>query len=138
MLDTRFPVSVHLMALLAYEPETQRTSADLASSLKTNPAFVRKLVSPLVDAGLIESSRGKGGGLRLGKPPEAISLQAIYLASVQDKQLVCLPQKRPKASCPVSCSMGNVLGGIVEGVEQATLGYLASRSLADVLQALRK
>lgn len=125
------------MALLAYEPEAQRTSTYLASSLKTNPAFVRKLVSPLVDAGLIESARGKGGGLRLGKPAAAISLQAIYVASVADKSLVCLPQKRPKASCHVSCSMGEVLGGIVAGIEEVTLRYLASKSLADVVQSVR-
>ncbi len=41
---------------------------------------VRKLVSVLSTAGLVESSRGVGGGLRLARPPAAISLADIIEA----------------------------------------------------------
>ena len=90
MVDTRFPVSVHIMALLAYRPDTRLRSTDLAKSLKTHPAFARKLVGRLVDGGLIRSARGKGGGLRLARPAKDISLKDIYLAALQDKPLLCI------------------------------------------------
>jgi FeS assembly SUF system regulator len=41
---------------------------------------VQKLVSRLSAAGLIESSRGTGGGFRLARPPSAISLADIVEA----------------------------------------------------------
>lgn len=137
MVDTRFPVSVHIMALLAYQPDTLLSSTDLARSLKTHPAFVRKLVGHLVDGGLVQSARGKGGGLALARPAKDISLKDIYVAAVQDKPLVCLPGKAPKRSCPVSCSMANILSEIVVGIEEATHRYLAKTSLQDIVSSIK-
>jgi Rrf2 family protein len=137
MVDTRFPVSVHIMTLLAYRPETLLSSTDVAKSLKTNPAFVRKLVGRLVDGGLIQSARGKGGGLTLARSAKHISLKDIYIASLHDKQLVCLPKKAPKLSCPVSCSMAKVLSKIVEGIEASTQGFLAKTSLEKIVRMVK-
>jgi Rrf2 family protein len=137
MVDTRFPVSVHIMTLLAYQSDISLSSTDLAKSLKTNPTFVRRLVGRLVEGGLIQSSRGKGGGLTLARPPKDITLKEIYIASLQDKQLVCLPKKSPKMSCPVSRSMADVLSEIVNGIENSTQKYLAKTTLEDLVNSIR-
>jgi Rrf2 family protein len=134
MVDTRFPVSVHLMTLLAYQTDRLLSSTDVAKSLKTHPAFVRKLVGPLVEGGLIQSTRGKGGGLALARSAKDISLKDIYIAALHDKPLVCLPKKAPKLSCPVSCSMADVLSKIVEGIEAATQRFLAETSLDEIVR----
>jgi Rrf2 family protein len=112
------------------------SSIELARSLKTNPAFVRRLVRRLVEAGLIQSSRGKGGGITLARPPKEITLKDIYIASLQDKQLVCLPKKSPKISCPVSCSMTDVLAKIVNGIENSTQKYLAEITLEQIVNSI--
>lgn len=137
MVDTRFPISVHIMTYLAYQPDTSLSSIELARSLKTNPAFVRRLVRRLVEAGLIQSTRGKGGGITLARPAKEITLKDIYIASLQDKQLVCLPKKPPKISCPVSCSMSDVLAKIVHGIESSTLKYLEEITLQQILNSIK-
>ena len=67
MVDTRFSVSVQIMVTLAYHSDELMNSDLLSKVLKTNPTFVRKLVSKLVEAKLVDSFRGKGGELKLPK-----------------------------------------------------------------------
>ncbi len=137
MIDTRFPASLHIMTLLAFKSDMLLSSADIARSLKTNPAFVRKLVGSLVDAHLILSVRGKSGGLKLGRPATTISLKDIYLASTGEKNLICVPSKSPTSSCKVSCSMDQILKSIADGVEHSALSFLSNLRLDQVVEAAK-
>jgi Rrf2 family protein len=136
MVDTRFPVSLHIMVSLAYQEDELLSSDQLAKSLKTNATFIRKLVSKLVEADLIQSFRGKGGGIRLAKRPSEISLKDIYLASLEDKPLLCTPKKPVIKACPVSCSMNGILSDLVDGIEISTQNYLAKMTLGDLLNKI--
>lgn len=73
MVDTRFSVSVQIMMTLAVHSDELLNSDFLSKVLKTNPTFIRKIVSNLVEAGLVESFRGKGGGVKIATPPESIN-----------------------------------------------------------------
>lgn len=134
MVDTRFPVSVHIMVSLAYHSDELMNSDQLARVVKTNATFIRKLVSRLVDAGLVESYRGKGGGIKISRSPDQISLKDIYLASLEEKPLLCTPKKPVTKACPVSCSMNDILCKVIDGMEVTTQNYLASMTLRDLLQ----
>lgn len=137
MVDTRFPVSVHIMTGLAYSQPNLMSSEQLAISIKTNPSFIRKLIVSLSAAGLVESVRGKSGGARLAKNPKDITLDQIYKA-VTEGSLMAVPDKTPNKSCAISCGMGDILCEISEEIQQHTLKQLAKRSLKDVLDQLRK
>jgi len=52
----------------------------LAEKMSIPYRFLRKIVSKLVNAGLLESRRGKGGGLVLSKAPSTISLLEVIHA----------------------------------------------------------
>ncbi|MDF7773693.1 SUF system Fe-S cluster assembly regulator [Sphingomonas sp. AOB5] len=93
---------------------------------------VQKLVSHLSRAGLIESTRGTGGGFRLARPPAAISLADIVeaiegpiaLTACVDggKQDCCIDQ-----TCRVKPHWNNVNGavrGALAGVTLASLSKL--------------
>lgn len=134
MVDTRFPVSVHIMLSLAYHQDEMMNSDQLAQVLKTNATFIRKLVSRLVEAGLVESFRGKGGGIKIAKEPKNISLKEIYLASLEEKPLLCIPKKPVTKACQVSCSMNEILCDIVGGIETTTQQYLSKMTLQDLLK----
>ncbi len=53
------------------------SSAEVAAEMDIPYRFLRKLVKRLVVGGVIESKRGKGGGVALAKNPQAISLYDI-------------------------------------------------------------
>lgn len=136
MVDTRFSVSVHIIVSLAYRPDVLTNSDALAGVLKTNPTFVRKLVSKLVEAGIVQSFRGKGGGIKLAKSPKEISLKDIYVAAMDEKVLVSTPKKSAHKACKVSCSMSEILCEVVEGVESATKSYLSKTHVNDLLKKI--
>ncbi len=137
MVDTRFPVSIHILTSLAYNQPNLVSSEQLAAGIKTNPSFIRKLVVSLSIAGLVESVRGKAGGIRLAKNPKDITLDLVYKA-VTDNTLMAVPKKSPDKNCPISCGMGDVLCRISEEIEENTLKQLAKKNLSEILSQLKK
>jgi Predicted transcriptional regulator len=133
MVDERFSVSVHILTILAYRKEELLTSDYLAKSIRTNPTVVRRLVSKMVEAGLLDSFKGKAGGVRLSKTAKEISLKDVYKA-VSGKQLIPVREKDPLKSCAVSCSMIELLDGIAQGLECQSMKYLDSISINDLTQ----
>ena len=132
MVDTRFPVSIHILTVLAHFHPKLVSSEQLAVSVKTNASFIRKLVVALSAAGLVESVRGKSGGIRLAKKPKDIGLDQIYRA-VTDNTLIAIPDKSPNKSCAISCGMGGILSEISQEIEMNTLKQLAKRDLGEIL-----
>jgi Rrf2 family protein len=134
MIDTRFSVSIQIMMTVANHKHEMVTSELLAGALDTNATFIRKIVSTLVEAGLLNSYRGKGGGIELAKRPTEISLSEIYLASTNDKKLINVHNKPVMKSCDVSCCIKTVLNDLVDGIENSTQTYLSKKTLQDLMR----
>ncbi|MES2802892.1 MAG: Rrf2 family transcriptional regulator [Bdellovibrionota bacterium] len=132
MLDQRFAASVHIMTLLAAHSDELMTSEFLAGSITTNPTVVRRLISKLVEAGLVDSFKGKSGGVRIAKTPKEITLKDIYKAST-DKSLINSRDSETHKACKVSCSMKEIFIGVADGLEANSMAYLAKIKLADIL-----
>ena len=80
MITRETDYSMRLVLALAERQKkgiTSVSSAEVASEMDIPYRFLRKLVKRLVVGGLIESRRGKGGGVALAKAPHAISLYDI-------------------------------------------------------------
>lgn len=140
MVDQKFPTSVHIMTALAFgdcRGGKLMTSDELADSIRTNPTVVRRLVARLVEAKLLKAYKGKSGGIELARCPAEISLADIYDAA-SDKTLLSTPKKSPKKHCPVSCSMGQLLESVVEGVEAQSRKYLSGITLAEIAAKINK
>jgi FeS assembly SUF system regulator len=95
---------------------------------------VQKLVSRLSSAGLIESTRGIGGGFRLSRPPAAISLADIIEAIEGPIALTsCVDETRHDCLLDGSCRVrphwrvvNNAVRGALADVSLATLAGLGS------------
>lgn len=95
----------------------------------------QKLVSRLSTAGLLESSRGTGGGVRLARPPAAISLADIVEAVEGPIQMTsCVDAERHDCALEGACQVRPHMY-VVNG---AIRGALAGVSLANLSRAPAK
>lgn len=80
--------AVRLMFEVGAHPGGAITTAEVAKRQEIPYQFLRKVAQMLVARGLLVSERGGKGGLRLARPPEAISvldiLQALDLPPLND------------------------------------------------------
>lgn len=124
-------MALHVLTALAYRKGETLTSTELAGSVGTNPAFLRTVLGRLKAAGLIEVNLGKGGGARLGRKPEAITLEDIFKALEEGPAMhkhACTA-----TMCQVARGMGPVLAALEADVDAAVRTRLAQKTVADVL-----
>lgn len=82
------------------------SAAQLADETGLPAPTVQKLVSRLTSAGLLRSSRGAGGGLRLARPAAAITLADIIEAVEGPIALTtCIDRERDNFSLDACCSV---------------------------------
>lgn len=107
------------------------TVAELAADGSLPKPYLAKLVPQLVRAGLLASARGRGGGVSLARPPEAITLAEILRvtdgpAFVQD----CPFDPDPclgKPECPLAPAWDPLREKILAFLNETTLAALAAR-----------
>ena len=106
------------------------STEDLAAQTEVPYRFLRKIVLKLVKSGIIESRRGKNGGLILGRAPQNISL--LDLLQVVEPESVILNQCMEPARTPCSrkddCGLHHALGKIQISLQRE----LADISLIDM------
>lgn len=136
--NSHFALATHVLTVLAVYEDGPMTSAQLARSVNTNPAFLRTLLGRLRAAGLIEVSLGKGGGARLARPASRLTLADVYRA-MERRPPIQLHRCRPDKACVVGRNILPVLDGVVREVESVTLRRLAGKTVADLAaQVLRR
>lgn len=133
--NSRFAVSVHILAYLAFRKGAAVPSAEIAASVDTNPVVIRRLLSALMKARLVTAQKGAGGGFSLASTPENISLLAIYRA-VEPRPSHGLDRFAPNHRCPVGARIESILHGIFFKAQAGMEAELARATIAEVEQQL--
>lgn len=129
--NSRFAVSVHILAYLTYQHDRAVPSAEMAASVDTNPVVIRRLLSALLKARLVTAQKGATGGFALARAAETISLLAIYRA-VEPKPNHGMSHFAPNHRCPVGAKIEHILHGVFLKAQTVMEGELARTTLADV------
>lgn len=81
LITKRNEYALQAMIILARQEEGRPLAASaLAKALKTTPAFMSKIAQQLAIVGLLNTKRGKAGGLFLGRPANKILVKDIFAA----------------------------------------------------------
>lgn len=138
-ISSRFTLAIHIFACIdTFGSEYKVTSEFLAGSTNVNPVIIRKILSQLKKAGLIEVARGTGG-TTAAKPLEEITFFDIYNAveCVEKGELFHF-HENPSTSCPVGRNIHHILDDKLLQVQSALEKELAAITLADVKRDTEK
>jgi Rrf2 family nitric oxide-sensitive transcriptional repressor len=116
---------------LALKGDRLATIAEIAKAYGISKNHLMKVVYQLGLAGYVETVRGKGGGMRLARPPQDIVLGEVVRHTEPDMALV--PCFAPvDASCVIFSSCA--LRGVLSGARDAFLSVLDGCTLADLVR----
>lgn len=138
-ISSRFTLAIHIIICIdTFKNEYKVTSEFLASSTNVNPVIVRKILSQLKSAGIVEVARGSGGA-SIFKPLGEITFLDIYKAveCVENGELFHF-HENPNEMCPVGKNIHFILDDKLTQVQNAMEKELASITLEDVKYDLDK
>ena len=102
---------------------------EIAAAYSVSELFLFKILQPLVEAKLVETVRGRHGGVRLGKPAPDITLFDVVRVTEESFAMAeCF--ENDSADCPLidSCNLNaalrKALGAFFEVLESYTIAVL--------------
>ena len=121
--------AIRLLMYVAQRPERLCTIAEVATAHAISQTHLMKITNQLAQDGWLETTRGKGGGIRLGRPAPQIVLGDVVRTMEPDFFIVeCFATGH-------SCMLHGrcKLTGVIDGALRSFLEYLDEHTLADVL-----
>ena len=105
--------------------------ADIAKAHSISELFLFKLIKPLVEAGLLQTVRGRKGGIRLGRPAAEITLlDTIKLTEDSFAMAECFEASGVDTICPLADNCD--LNGALREALNAFFDVLDSYTIADL------
>lgn len=130
MSNTRFATAIHIMTILAKNPQAFLTSDWLAGSINVNPVIVRKELINLKKSGLVESRQGKDGGVRIAKDAENINVAEIYEA-IKNSEVLGKKNLNPNPLCNVGKDINKNLNQLFSETDDLVFQFLKDKKLSD-------
>lgn len=138
-ISSRFTIAIHMLACMDFFQDDYKITSDfLASSINVNPVIIRKILSQLKDAGLIEVKRGPGGAA-ITKPLKEITFFDVYqsVECIEENTLFHF-HENPNPCCPVGKNIHHILDDKLIRIQTAMEQELKSITLADMDLDLKK
>jgi len=123
-----------LLDLALHQGEEPILLKDIAQREQISLSYLEHLITPLIAAGIVKSTRGIRGGVSLLKPPREIKLsEVIQLLEGSTAPVECVDN-------PKACSRSNfcVTRDIWSELKRAMNGVLESTTLQDLVERQKR
>ncbi|MBD8036096.1 Rrf2 family transcriptional regulator [Solibacillus sp. A46] len=132
MINTRLAIGIHILAFVECVPEKDKLNSEIiAESIGTNPVVVRRMLSALKKASLLQSISIKKG-LILAKKPENITLYEILKAVDPSNELFGIHQS-VNPQCMYGLSIVKVIEDEFKNVQLELEENLKTKTLNDLM-----
>ncbi len=133
-LTTFTDYTLRVLMFLALERDRLVTIPELASAFDVSENHLMKVVHQLARSGVVESVRGKGGGVRLARAPDEIRIGEIVRRSEGDTPIVeCLSGDPGGCVIDRACKLKGALLVAFEALYDSLDGH----TLADLISNKR-
>ncbi|RMH49187.1 MAG: Rrf2 family transcriptional regulator [Alphaproteobacteria bacterium] len=130
-LTVRTNLSIRALMYLATRGARLSRSAEIARACNCSANHLAQVINQLHAAGFIEALRGRGGGVRLARPPEAINIGDVFRAFEADVPFTeCFALETN--TCPLVSACR--LRGAISRALDAFYGELDQVTLADLVE----
>lgn len=131
ILSTKGRYAVMAMVDLAAQAQVKPVTLSAIAERQEIPiAYLEQIFAKLKCAGIVSSVRGPGGGYRLGKPANALTIAEIVLASEESLRMTrCGGEVKACMSTKTRCMTHDLWEGLGEQIHH----YLSNLTLADVV-----
>lgn len=130
--------ALRLLMYLAVKPDGRATIREVAEAYGISRNHLVKVAHELGRAGFVETLRGRGGGLRLARPAEAIGIAKVVRAMEEDFRLVeCFDPQTDRCRISPSCRLKRLLRQALEAYMEV-LGKATLADLVDKPKPLRR
>jgi Rrf2 family nitric oxide-sensitive transcriptional repressor len=121
--------TLRVLMYCAARPQQLVTIGELAEQHRVSKNHLMKIVNDLARQGVIETARGRGGGLRLLQAPADIRIGDVVRASETDFRMVeCFDAQTNQCTLTASCRLKHVLDAALK----AYFRELDGSTLADI------
>lgn len=129
--STKLSDAVHIMAFISLNPVENLSSEKIAYSIKTNPSYVRQIMSLLRKSNLITSIKGHPKPT-LTKEPKNITLLDIYKSVESEKPLLHL-DTHTNPECGVGVQIQLSLQDYFNKIQECAEKQMQKITLQDIL-----
>jgi Rrf2 family protein len=135
-MNSEFVIAVHSLVLLAHRPDGMASSEEIASNVCTNPVRVRKVMSCLRKNGFVDTREGSGGGYRLSRQPDDVTLADVYRALAAGSLAPSWCSGNPEMECVVASNMTDVMNSVFCGADRQLEMYFETITIGQMLSRI--
>lgn len=130
--DSRLSGVLHILLHMT-DADAPLTSDRLAAMMQTNPVVIRRLLGGLRQRGIVSSEKGHGGGWRLARDPDDVTLHDIYDA-LDQPTIFSIGNRQDHPTCLVEQAVNDVMSDAFREAEAVLLHRFREVTLGDLVR----
>ena len=134
-MTSEFAVAVHALVFLNHKAKTL-SSEEIAQNVCTNPARIRKVLTKLKKANLVQSKEGSIGGYHFGQNAKDVNLRQVLCALNEPAVRAKWHSGNKDNKCLIASGMAGVLDDICAQLDESCQARLAQITIYDIDQKI--